>query len=186
MVTASSSVVPSTAAVRSNRWVQLVVGIVGMVAIANLQYGWTLFVNPIDVKFHFGKAAIQVAFSLFVLLMGKLKVTVNDSRRCVMIRAFRRSALILAIVLLVAGCQALTGETIGQNIDDTNITASVKAKLVADKALNLTRVGVKTYQSTVYLTGIVDSPEHSARVEQLTKDVGGVKGVVNNLQVQKP
>src|SRR5438034_19155 len=42
-------------------------GIVGMVAIANLQYGWTLFVNPIDSKFHWGKAAIQVAFTLFVL-----------------------------------------------------------------------------------------------------------------------
>jgi len=45
----------------------LVVGIVGMVAIANLQYGWTLFVNPIDSKFHWGRAAIQVAFTLFVL-----------------------------------------------------------------------------------------------------------------------
>src|SRR3984893_15603865 len=51
----------------SARWGQLVVGIVGMVAIANLQYGWTLFVNPIDSKFHWGKAAIQVAFTLFVL-----------------------------------------------------------------------------------------------------------------------
>jgi MFS transporter, OFA family, oxalate/formate antiporter len=49
------------------RWLQLVVGIVGMVAIANLQYGWTLFVNPIDSRFHWGKAAIQVAFTLFVL-----------------------------------------------------------------------------------------------------------------------
>ena len=38
-----------------------------MVAIANLQYGWTLFVGPIDGKFHWGKAAIQVAFTLFVL-----------------------------------------------------------------------------------------------------------------------
>ncbi len=51
----------------SARWVQLAVGIAGMVAIANLQYGWTLFVNPIDSKFHWGKAAIQVAFTLFVL-----------------------------------------------------------------------------------------------------------------------
>src|SRR5213594_4385858 len=51
----------------SARWVQLVLGIVGMVAIANLQYGWTLFVNPIDSRFHWGKAAIQVAFTLFVL-----------------------------------------------------------------------------------------------------------------------
>src|SRR2546422_952902 len=51
----------------SRRWNQLVVGIVGMVAIANLQYGWTLFVNPIDSKFHWGKAPIQLAFTLFVL-----------------------------------------------------------------------------------------------------------------------
>jgi OFA family oxalate/formate antiporter-like MFS transporter len=35
--------------------------------IANLQYGWTLFVNPIDQKYHWGRAAIQVAFTIFVL-----------------------------------------------------------------------------------------------------------------------
>ena len=51
----------------SNRWLQLIVGIVGMVAIANLQYGWTLFVGPIDQKFGWGRPAIQVAFTLFVL-----------------------------------------------------------------------------------------------------------------------
>jgi MFS transporter, OFA family, oxalate/formate antiporter len=38
-----------------------------MVMIANLQYGWTLFVNPIDEKYHWGRAAIQVAFTIFVL-----------------------------------------------------------------------------------------------------------------------
>src|SRR5215472_2225123 len=37
-----------------------------MVMIANLQYGWTLFVKPIDQKYHWGRAAIQVAFSIFV------------------------------------------------------------------------------------------------------------------------
>jgi len=50
------------------RWIQLVVGIVCMAMIANLQYGWTLFVSPIDAKFHWGRASIQVAFSIFVLL----------------------------------------------------------------------------------------------------------------------
>ena len=50
------------------RWVQLAVGIVCMAMIANLQYGWTLFVNPIDAKFHWGRASIQVAFSVFVAL----------------------------------------------------------------------------------------------------------------------
>jgi OFA family oxalate/formate antiporter-like MFS transporter len=51
----------------SYRWLQLFLGIVCMAMIANLQYGWTLFVNPIDAKFHWGRAAIQVAFSIFVL-----------------------------------------------------------------------------------------------------------------------
>ena len=50
------------------RWVQLAVGIICMAMIANLQYGWTLFVSPIDAKFHWGRASIQVAFSIFVLL----------------------------------------------------------------------------------------------------------------------
>jgi len=50
-----------------NRWLQLFLGIVCMAMIANLQYGWTLFVNPIDAKYHWGRAAIQVAFTTFVV-----------------------------------------------------------------------------------------------------------------------
>jgi len=38
-----------------------------MTMIANLQYGWTLFVNPIDNAHHWGLTAIQVAFTIFVL-----------------------------------------------------------------------------------------------------------------------
>jgi MFS transporter, OFA family, oxalate/formate antiporter len=49
------------------RWVMLVLGIICMTMIANLQYGWTLFVGPMDTKYHWGRAAIQVAFSIFVL-----------------------------------------------------------------------------------------------------------------------
>jgi OFA family oxalate/formate antiporter-like MFS transporter len=49
------------------RWLQLFLGIVCMAMVANLQYGWTLFVNPIDAKYHWGRAAIQVAFTIFVL-----------------------------------------------------------------------------------------------------------------------
>src|SRR6202048_3607098 len=55
------------AASSSGRWGQLIFGIICMVMIANLQYGWTLFVNPIEQKYHWGRAAIQVAFTLFVL-----------------------------------------------------------------------------------------------------------------------
>jgi OFA family oxalate/formate antiporter-like MFS transporter len=50
-----------------DRWVQLLIGIICMSMIANLQYGWTLFVNPIDAKYHWGRTSIQWAFTLFVL-----------------------------------------------------------------------------------------------------------------------
>src|SRR5438105_5675787 len=66
-VAATTSGSSSTSFVR-NRWVQLTAGIVSMVAVANLQYGWTLFVNPIDGAHHWGAAAIQVAYTTFILL----------------------------------------------------------------------------------------------------------------------
>jgi OFA family oxalate/formate antiporter-like MFS transporter len=58
----------TTAPTSSFRWIQLVMGIVCMAMIANLQYGWTLFVDPIDAKYHWGRAAIQLAFTLFVVV----------------------------------------------------------------------------------------------------------------------
>src|SRR5713101_1695208 len=65
----SSSLANTPAAPNSSgfRWLQLAMGIVCMAMIANLQYGWTLFVDPIDAKFHWGRAAIQLAFTLFVV-----------------------------------------------------------------------------------------------------------------------
>ena len=64
--TATAAPVRATAS-EATRWGQLIFGIICMVMIANLQYGWTLFVNPIDQKYHWGRAAIQVAFTIFVL-----------------------------------------------------------------------------------------------------------------------
>lgn len=49
------------------RWFQLCVGIVGMIGIANLQYGWTLFVNPLVKQLNVTAPAVQIAFTLFVL-----------------------------------------------------------------------------------------------------------------------
>jgi MFS transporter, OFA family, oxalate/formate antiporter len=50
------------------RWGQLIMGIACMALIANLQYGWTLFVNPIEAKNHWGLSAIQLSFSIFVVV----------------------------------------------------------------------------------------------------------------------
>jgi len=58
---------PVERASEATRWGQLVIGIICMVMIANLQYGWTLFTIPISQKFGWSLASIQVAFTLFVL-----------------------------------------------------------------------------------------------------------------------
>ncbi len=50
------------------RWGQLILGVVCMSMIANLQYGWTLFVDPIQQKFGWERTAIQWAFTIFVVM----------------------------------------------------------------------------------------------------------------------
>jgi osmotically-inducible protein OsmY len=102
-----------------------------------------------------------------------------------MSRALKTVGVVLVTVMLAAACQSMTGKSAGTNIDDASVTASVKSKLVADQASNLTRVNVDTNNGTVYLNGTVESPEQKARAEQLAWQAKGVKSVVNNLQVQK-
>lgn len=49
-----------------NRWIQLVLGIICMATVANLQYGWTLFVQPIQDKWGWSRTAVQLAFTIFI------------------------------------------------------------------------------------------------------------------------
>jgi hyperosmotically inducible protein len=94
------------------------------------------------------------------------------------------NAALLLAVMLMFGCQAMTGRTAGRNVDDATITASVKSSLVADKVSNLTRVDVDTTNGVVSLNGVVESQQQKARAEQLASRVDGVRKVVNNLQIQ--
>src|SRR6266853_205244 len=52
----------------SNRWTILFFSVLSMVAVANFQYGWTLFVTPLQKQFGVEQALIQVTFTVFVLL----------------------------------------------------------------------------------------------------------------------
>jgi hyperosmotically inducible periplasmic protein len=95
---------------------------------------------------------------------------------------------LLAVMLTVfslAGCEAMTGKTAGQNVDDAALTTSVKTKLAADKLSSLTRVDVDTNNGTVSLNGVVESSDQRARAQELASQVKGVNRVINNIQVQK-
>ena len=102
-----------------------------------------------------------------------------------MIRTFKGLAVTLALLFFMTGCQALTGQTMGESLDDSYITTSVKSKLASDKVVSLTRVEVETNNGIVYLTGQVETAEQRSHIGSLASQVSGVKKVVNNLQVRK-
>ncbi|HEX3473532.1 MAG TPA: oxalate/formate MFS antiporter [Kofleriaceae bacterium] len=67
-VAASIDVEAARARLKSGRWWQLIFGVVCMAMIANLQYSWTLFVTPIQKKYHWDLELVQTAFAVFVFL----------------------------------------------------------------------------------------------------------------------
>ena len=100
-------------------------------------------------------------------------------------RVLKAISLLFVILVLAAGCRSMTGESAGQNIDDSTITTEVKAKLSAERASNLTRVSVATADGTVSLSGIVPTVADRARAEEITRQVKGVRSVMNGLQIEK-
>lgn len=101
------------------------------------------------------------------------------------IKKWRTLIFFVLLATGLSGCQALTGETLGEHIDDTTITTTVKAKLAAEKGTTLTRVQVDTDRGVVQLTGVVETAADRTKAEQIARSVSGVKSVRNNLQIQR-
>jgi osmotically-inducible protein OsmY len=102
-----------------------------------------------------------------------------------MIRKLHAILISLPLLVVLVGCQAMTGETLGEHVDDTTITTTVKAKLAAEKGTTLTRIQVDTNRGVVQLSGVVENSAIRTRAEQITRQVSGVKNVINNLQVER-
>jgi hyperosmotically inducible periplasmic protein len=102
-----------------------------------------------------------------------------------MIQTLKRLTVTAAFLVLMTGCRAMTGETAGQNIDDSTLTTSVKTSLAGERLNTLTRVGVETNNGVVYLTGEVETAAEKSRAGTVASQVKGVRQVVNNLQVIK-
>ena len=118
-----------------------------------------------------------------------------------MMRILTKALLVAAVLgsTAIAGCaatsdeesaaaaqkeSAATQQTAGDVVDDSVVTAKVKAKLVDDPVTKAYQINVETFKGTVQLSGFVDSAEARSRATQLARDVGGVKDVKNSLQVR--
>lgn len=97
-----------------------------------------------------------------------------------------RTLMILALVAVFLSCASTPkSESAGEYLDDSVITTKVKAMLAKDDVLKSFRISVETYRGVVQLSGFVDTQATIDRAGEITKKVGGVKSVKNNL-VLKP
>jgi hyperosmotically inducible protein len=83
--------------------------------------------------------------------------------------------------LIASGCAST--QTAGRQIDDAEITASVKAKLAADPEVKSHEIDVDTLDGEVRLSGIVDDSATRAEAEKLARGTDGVRRVKNELKV---
>jgi len=94
------------------------------------------------------------------------------------------AALVAAALLFSAGCSRDDGKTVGQNIDDSAVSAKVKAAFAKDPGVRAIDVKVDTFKGAVQLSGWADSAAEKARAEELAKAVPGVKSVENKIELK--
>ncbi len=96
-----------------------------------------------------------------------------------------RSLLILLVIAVIGGCAgSRTSESTGEYVDDSAITAKVKADILGDPSLKVLQISVETFKGVVQLSGFVDSAQSASRAAVVASRVSGVKSVRNNLIVK--
>lgn len=90
----------------------------------------------------------------------------------------------LALVT-VTGCAVTRGqETIGAYVDDSTITARIKARFVDNQQVDAAAISVETLNGTVMLSGFAKNAAERTTAEGIARDVSGVKAVKNEIAVR--
>lgn len=95
----------------------------------------------------------------------------------------RISVVVLALVMALGMVACSSTRTAGTQVDDSAITASVKAKLAADGDINPFNIDVDTNEGVVTLQGRVAKEEARTKAEQLARETDGVSRVINLIKV---
>jgi hyperosmotically inducible protein len=90
----------------------------------------------------------------------------------------------MLITTFVACASSPKQESTGEFVDDSVITTKVKALLANDDFLKSFKISVETRKGIVQLSGFVNSQDAVNKADQITRGVGGVKSVRNNLIVK--
>jgi len=101
----------------------------------------------------------------------------------------RSRVLTLIVAVMAMGAMAAcaptrTQKTVGEQLDDSAVTAKVKTALARDPATSAFRIEVETFRGEVQLNGFVESQQAKARAAELAQAIDGVRAVENNLNVK--
>jgi osmotically-inducible protein OsmY len=96
------------------------------------------------------------------------------------------STLVAALMLsTIVGCASTARqESTGQYVDDSAITAGVKAAILNAPTLKVSEINVETFKGTVQLSGFVSSAENIGTASMVARSVNGVKSVKNDLRLK--
>ena len=94
------------------------------------------------------------------------------------------ASLLLSAALLVACAPTPTRESPGEWLDDSTITAKVKAKFLTDPVVSFFAISVETFRGVVILSGFVNTEQQRDRAVALSKEVPGVKEVQSALVIK--
>jgi len=93
--------------------------------------------------------------------------------------------LCIALTAVFLGCASTQKrEGTGEYIDDSAITAKVKAAILSESSLKVFQINVETFKGEVQLSGFVDSAQSVNKAGEVARGVKGVKSVKNNLIVK--
>ncbi len=100
-------------------------------------------------------------------------------------KLFMLAVLMMFGLALMSGCASMTGETAGQNIDDSTIHTEISAIIVQDPDAHYLKIDVAVTQGEVVLTGFVNSKVAENRLVTKIYEVKGVKSVKSLLKIEE-
>lgn len=95
------------------------------------------------------------------------------------------AATAIAALTVLPGCAVTRGQSsVGEYVDDTAITTSVKARFIEDKSVDAAAMSVETLNGEVLLSGFAKSAQERTKAETIARAVKGVKSVKNQIVVR--
>lgn len=100
-------------------------------------------------------------------------------------RHFFAAAAVSVLLATTAGCSVMRGQsTAGAYIDDSAITAEVKAKFVDSKDVDAAAISVETLNGTVMLSGFAKNATEKNMAGTIASRVDHVKAVKNEIAIR--